>query len=127
MKRIRIALLFFVMGMVGSLGAAPTENIVIEETAPASLKNIHWHERDGGWLFTCRFKVPSDNVILPVSHLEFTGFVVVEDEREVIWTKTKTILRSKLDRDELFVRVMIVDFPKEAEGMEIRFVNGPHS
>lgn len=135
MKAFSIACILFALGFGGLLQAAPAANFEIKETAPVSLDNIQWHEREGGWLFTCRLTVRSEHLIKPVSYLEFEGFkngVNEGDETEVLWTKTRTIHRRKLDSKlggsvGMFIRVHVTDVPEEVEGMTLTFVNEPPS
>ncbi len=132
MKVFQFLTLLLAMAFGAVSSAAPSENFVLKETEPVNLENIQWHDREGGWLFTCRLTVRSEHLLKPVTYLEFAGIVGEGEEIETIWTQKKVIHRRKLDSKlggsvSLFVRVHVVDFPDEAEGMTLRFVNEPPS
>lgn len=109
-------------------GAAeePSWAFEIAESEAVTFETAQWHEKQYGWLLTCRIVTTSSYLLQPVVSLELEGLNAAE---KVIWTHSKTIRRKDFDtamggRDSYFARVLLKDIPSEVVKVVMRLDNG---
>ena len=104
----------------------PEWEFEIAETEVVSFEGEQWHVKDYGWLFTCRMKTKSTNLIRPITHLEFRG---LDADEAIVWTERKVVRRKDFDSalrgsETLFVRAILEDVPQSVVKMELHFDSG---
>jgi len=92
------------------------------------VENPEWHAKEDGWLFTCRLRVKSTNLVKPIAHVELEGFLT-KDAEEPVWTQRKVIRRKDFEPtygggDAQFVRVLVRDAPAGLGYVTLSFDNG---
>ena len=135
------ALLAVVFAVANEGGAPKPLEIVPNDRCNIGL--LKWHEKDGGWLITCRLDVGAKSLIKPVAYLELRGYEPeaepdegektdeAEVEIEPVWVQRKVVFRKDFDkkvgsRDGIFVRFIIDEkVPDEVDRLEFEFVNDP--
>lgn len=95
----------------------------VEEGGLADFEVPQLHAKDNAWLFTCRMRVKSLNLVSPISELEFKGYNAAE---EVVWEKSHTIRRKDFGAAygggrSQFVRALISDVPTEVVLLKLRY------
>ncbi|MEM9157827.1 MAG: hypothetical protein AAGB46_02165 [Verrucomicrobiota bacterium] len=141
--------LFF--GLMGILGVccvwgeaqAPLPFEVIA-SKPCRVQAVKWHEREDGWLITCRLATGNKSLVKPVARLELRGYDPLDEEEgeegevssegeeaepEPSWVQQKRVFRKDFDKkvgnmDAQFVRLIVKEsIPSSVERLELEFVN----
>jgi hypothetical protein len=105
---------------------APSWEFEIAESEVVTFETAQWHEKEYGWLLTCRIVTPSTNLLQPVVSLELEGLNAAD---EVVWKRSKSLRRKDFDtamggRDSYFARVLLSDLPPEIVKVVMRLDNG---
>ncbi|MBD5778770.1 hypothetical protein IEN85_04655 [Pelagicoccus sp. NFK12] len=101
----------------------PDWELNVMESKLAMFEAPQLHPKEDAWLFTCRMRVKSLNLIPHISKIEFKG---VDAEEEVVWEKSHTIRRKDFEAAygggrSQFVRVFIRDVPANVKEVQLHY------